>query len=393
MNYQKKKTFPKKPSILIVDDVARNLQIIGNLLVEQGYEISVAVTGIQAVETAKLIKPDLVLLDIMMPVMDGYEVCERLKNMPETKDIPIIFLTARNDVKDIVAAFDVGGVDYITKPFRKAEIIARINNQLELKFSKDIISEKADEITKINNNLEKELSIAAEYFSSLLPLEFENDRLLIKWKYVPSAKLGGDAFGYFNLDKDNFIFYLFDVCGHGIASGLYSVSVINNMRYQILPDTDFKNPEEVFSSLNKIFQITDHYGFYFTIWYGVYHIPTRELRYASAGHHPSILLEKNGTSKLLSGGNFIVGGLEEYKFKSETIHLAKNTDIYIYSDGAFEFKLSDGEMFSINKLSSFLEARRDKSAKELTNLFEYIKSMNNNRPLKDDFTILKITFK
>ncbi len=382
----------RKPLVLIVDDVVRNLQIIGNHLIETGYDISLAITGEQALATAKLIKPDLILLDIMMPNMDGYEVCRRLKDMPETADTPVIFLTAKNDIDDIIKGFAAGGTDYITKPFHKQEIKARIKSQIDLKISRDELKNAAGEIELLNKKLITELSIAAEYFSSLLPEPINTDAIKTFWHYVPTQKLGGDAFGYFMHDDDNFVFYLFDVCGHGIASGLFSVSLLNILRFKNLPNTDFCEPKEVFTALNKIFQTNAHHGMYFTIWYGVYNISKRKLKYSAAGHHPAILFKPDDTIVILNEANFIIGGMEQYNFRQETIDIEPGSELYVFSDGAFEIIKSDGTQWTFDDLTHFLDTRRDEKSSELKNLHKYIRSMYGKTAQKDDFTILKILF-
>jgi DNA-binding response OmpR family regulator len=121
-----------KTSILIVDDVPKNLQVLVNMLKEKDFKISVAADGRKALDMVTRFTPDLILLDIMMPQMDGFQVCEKLKASDKTKDIPIIFLTARAETGDIVRGFELGAVDYITKPFNKAELLARVNTHLAL---------------------------------------------------------------------------------------------------------------------------------------------------------------------------------------------------------------------------------------------------------------------
>ncbi|GAB1370955.1 SpoIIE family protein phosphatase [Candidatus Kapaibacterium sp.] len=383
----------KKPLVLIVDDIARNIQVIGNLLIENGFDISVSINGKQAINTARNIKPDLILLDVMMPDIDGYEVCKMLKNEPTLKNVPIIFLTAKHDSSDIIKGFESGGVDFITKPFHKEEIIARINSQIELKISRDLLLVQSNEIKEINDRLNEELTIAADYFSSLLPPKIDNDYIQTFWKYVPTAKLGGDAFGYFELDNDNYAFFLFDVCGHGIASGMFSVSLINTLKYLNLSDTDFYNPESVFSALNKIYQIVEHNGMYFTIWYCTYNVKTRVLKFANAGHHPSILSYSSGTTEFVTSPNFIIGGLENYSFKSSEIKIEPLTDLYIFSDGTFGLNLPDGKKWGIDDMRLFIEARHSRNDKELLELHEFVSNLYGSSYQKDDFTILKIRFK
>lgn len=125
--------------VLIVDDIPKNIQLLGSILKEHNYRIAMATNGKQALEIARSTLPDIILLDIMMPGMDGFEVCRQLKSSEKTGHIPIIFITGRTDVEDIVTGFELGGVDYVTKPFNKVELLARIKTHLDLKEAQDKI--------------------------------------------------------------------------------------------------------------------------------------------------------------------------------------------------------------------------------------------------------------
>jgi sigma-B regulation protein RsbU (phosphoserine phosphatase) len=337
--------------------------------------------------------PDLILLDIMMPGMDGFEVCERLKNNPKTSFIPIIFLTAKSEVQDLVKGFELGGVDYITKPFQREEVLARINTHLELKFTREKIQKIAEETQLRNLKIKEELLIASNYFASLLPKKLNGSPVDTYWKYVPSVELGGDAFGYFWLDNDNFVFYLLDVCGHGFSSALYSASVQNTLRFRNLNDTDFTNPASVFSSMNNIFRWDLHHDLFFTIWYGVFNKNTRQLNFASAGHHPSLMISPENGKEFLSGGNFVLGGLPDYEFKFEQKILPPDSCIYLFSDGTFELKPENGAIWNIDAMSQFLAEHENTEGNEIEDLFGYVKAINGKKPLKDDFTIVKLHFK
>jgi signal transduction histidine kinase len=151
----------KIPYILIVDDVLKNLQVLGTILEEEGYEIAVASNGFEALDIIKSDMPDLILLDITMPDMDGYEVCRRLKDDNTTKNIPVIFLTARTETEDIVNGFKIGGVDYVTKPFKKEELLSRIYTHLELTYSRMKLVLQNEELIKLNTEKNEFLGIAA----------------------------------------------------------------------------------------------------------------------------------------------------------------------------------------------------------------------------------------
>ncbi len=144
-----------QPEILIVDDTPDNLRLLASMLGSQGYKVRKALNGEIALNTCKTRIPDLILLDIMMPDLDGYEVCKILKNDENTKNIPIIFISALDDVWDKVRAFAVGGVDYISKPFQSEEVLARVVNQLTIQNLQKQLTEKNQVLAQLNQNLEK----------------------------------------------------------------------------------------------------------------------------------------------------------------------------------------------------------------------------------------------
>ena len=149
------------PDILIVDDVPANLKVLADILKSEGYKVRPVPNGTMALQVALKEKPDLILLDIMMPDMDGYEVCRRLKESDMLKDIPVIFISALNDTKDIVKALKCGGVDFITKPFQAEEISARVNTHLKLHQQSVMLLEQSKELLQLNASKDKFLSIIA----------------------------------------------------------------------------------------------------------------------------------------------------------------------------------------------------------------------------------------
>jgi len=147
-------------TILVVDDNQENLKVVSNFLKDKGYQIALALNGESALKVLENYKTDLILLDIMMPGMDGFEVCQQIKEKEKLKDIPIIFLTAKVDTDDIVKGFQLGGVDYITKPFRKEELYARVNNHIQLKRIRDLLKKHVDEC---NSSRDSMLSLLLEF--------------------------------------------------------------------------------------------------------------------------------------------------------------------------------------------------------------------------------------
>lgn len=396
-----------KPYVLVVDDVLKNLKVIGNILLESGYEISLVSNGFEAIESLKDDKPDLILLDIMMPEMDGYEACKQIKSDPITADIPIIFITAKSETEDIVEAFRSGGVDYITKPFNREELLVRVKTHVDLKRSRDASELHAKEMTDLNNKLsaineekqellntiEEDLKIASEYIESLLPPKVDNDSLKTDWMFIPAATLGGDSFGFHYLDDKHIAMYLLDVCGHGVGPALHSVSVLNNLKNQLLPNTDFTSPKDVISNLNDIFQMKNHNNIYFTMWYGVYNTETGMLKYASAGHPPALLINGNGEAISLFTRNYVIGAEAIMGYVEEEVEVRREAKLYIFSDGTYEIFKSDTVPWDVGALHRFLENKNAKGDDELTELYNHQVEVNGSPQLDDDYSILKVTFK
>ena len=143
----------KQPTILIVEDSPTNIQVLGRVLKDEGYELAIATDGKEGLKMALDLSPDLILLDIMMPVMDGFETCTRLKKYNQTKDIPIVFLTARGNADDIVAGFEQGAVDYITKPFNSHELLARVKTHITLQMTIKKLKKALDEVKQLKGLL------------------------------------------------------------------------------------------------------------------------------------------------------------------------------------------------------------------------------------------------
>ena len=161
-----------KADILVVDDTPHNLRLLSIILSQQGYQVRKALNGERAIAAVQEFPPDLILLDVMMPEMNGYEVCEQLKASPKTRSIPVIFLSALDDVSDKVKAFEVGAVDYITKPFQEKEVLARVENHLTIQSQQRLLEEQ-------NSRLEKEIKERKRVELALRLAQEKSDRLLL----------------------------------------------------------------------------------------------------------------------------------------------------------------------------------------------------------------------
>ena len=276
-------------SILVVDDLKENRDLLFRRLSPLGYSVQMADSGQHALESVAASPPDVILLDILMPGLDGFEALRRLKDDSDTRHIPVIMLSALDDENGIARCIEMGAEDYLAKPFNPVFLRARVGACMEQKRLRDREKATYEKLLHSQKKLAGELAEAAAYVRSLLPGPLSG-AVRAEWCFQPSAELGGDAFGYHWLDPDHLAIYLLDVCGHGVGATLLCVSVLNALRNQTLPGTHFSKPAEVLAALNRNFPMASQNNLFFTMWYGVYRPSNRELAFATGGHPPALLL-------------------------------------------------------------------------------------------------------
>ncbi len=272
----------------------------------------------------------------------------------------------------------------------KNEELEEINKRLsDSEYELQLLNtEKDNYLYQINSELVK----AANYIKSLLPSKLDNDCLSSEGFYHPCEELGGDAYGYYQADDENFVFYLIDVCCHGIGPALHSVSILNFIKFQDPQIIDFTNPTQVLKALNKSFQMKNHNNMFFTMFYGVYNCKSKKLKYASAGHPPAILINNNKSEKLRNP-NYAVGGLTFFDFKFAEIDIQSDSLLYIFSDGVYEVRDDSGIMWDLENLEKYLLNQHNKEGFTVQSIYNHVKSINGNQKLDDDFSVLEIRFK
>ena len=210
---------PVPETILVVDDDKTNRSLLSIILKKEGYRVIEAEDGQDAIAKGLKTPVDLVLLDIMMPKMDGYKACRRMKEDPGTRDIPVIFLSAKAETRDKIMGLESGGADYVTKPFDKGEVLARVRSQLRIRsLTREVIEKQ--------KRLDDDLKVAAGIQQSLLPSREVPEKSTLKWawRFKPCEEIGGDIFNILRLDETHYAVYMLDVSGHGVASALVTVS-------------------------------------------------------------------------------------------------------------------------------------------------------------------------
>jgi len=225
---------------------------------------------------------------------------------------------------------------------------------------------------------------------AILPRPIADGPVLADWWFVPSSQLGGDAFGYQFLDDDTFAGFVLDVSGHGIGSAMHAANVANVLRRRALPGVDFRDPAQVASGLNAMFPMEDHNELMLTLWYFVYDLASRTLRFCSAGHHPAYLLVPD--SRALTAKGPAIGMLPFGRWVTETIAIPPDARLYVFSDGAFEIIGLDGREWRIEDLRAVITAPGEAASPEARRIWLKVREAVRAGPLDDDFSMLVVTF-
>jgi serine phosphatase RsbU (regulator of sigma subunit) len=269
---------------------------------------------------------------------------------------------------------------------REGQVI-RLGGQLlayERRSRRDI--ERAEE-------LDRDLRKASNYVLSLLPAPITAGAVLTEWRFVPSTQLGGDAFGYYWLDPDTFVFYLVDISGHGAGSAMHSVTVLNVLRQRALPGVDFQNPADVLTSLNDRFQMDGHNGMYFTMWYGVYRVAARTLTYGSAGHHPAYLIPPDRqAANPLGMSALMIGAFPGISYKVDEVTVPAGSSLYLFSDGVFEVVTKDKGQWGLSDFLPLLTEPVLQGTPETDRIHRAVTEVARPGPLDDDFSLMVVTF-
>jgi phosphoserine phosphatase RsbU/P len=379
-------------TVLLVDDQVIVGETVRRMLApERDIVFHYCQDPTMAIKTANEIAPTVILQDLVMPEIDGLTLVKFFRAHKRLKDVPLIVLSSKEEASTKADAFALGANDYLVKLPDRIELIARIRYHSKGYINLLERNEAYESLFRSQQILAAQLASAAEYVISLLPATLDEGGLRTDWRFFPSAELGGDAFGYHWVDEQHFAMYLLDVCDHGVGPALLSVSALNVLRSQSLPKTDFKDPGAVLTALNETFQMDKQNNLYFTIWYGVFNKITRELKYATAGHPPALLVSGGDVRELITP-NMFIGGMEDIRYTSGTTVVDIPGKLYIFSDGAYEIKRSDGSMWSLQGLKEYILGSPEGDASEMETLYGSLQEMQGSKDLEDDFSMLKVEF-
>jgi sigma-B regulation protein RsbU (phosphoserine phosphatase) len=398
-------------TLLVVDDEELNREGLTRRLQQHDYQVVAARNGREAIELLGGRRFDLVLLDIMMPGMNGLEVLKFLRRVDSLIDLPIVMVTAKGESEDLVEALELGANDYVTKPLDFPVVLARVRAQLALRRAVAQVKElegkldahnkelqvAAADLVAANNRHTQDVEAAGRIQRAFLPaLPTEVPGARFAWVFEPCTQLAGDFLNVFRPDDRHVGLCVLDVSGHGVAAALLTVAV-SQLLARVAgapregPDRPAAvPPTEVAARLGRQLTAEATAGHALSLLYGVLALDSGELRFVSAGHPgPVHLTEGRPPAKLeVTGFPIGVGG---GRYTEQRVSLRPGDRVVLYSDGLTEVRNAEGEHFGSGRLLAALdETRRLPLADALGGLVRAVEGWRGAAPRKDGISILAV---
>ncbi|MEI8044443.1 MAG: fused response regulator/phosphatase [Verrucomicrobiota bacterium] len=368
--------------VLIVDDAKANLDILVEGL-KADHKLSLALNGEMALQAAARNPPDLVLLDIVMPGLDGYEVCRRLRQMPETAEVPIMFLSSLEEVQNKTRGFEAGANDYLTKPFEMLEVKARVRSLLKAKAYSDAAKEQ----------IASELRVAREIQMGMLPREFTavEQAYSVSFGAVlePAREVGGDLYGICAAGPDRLVVFLGDVSGKGIPASMFMVRAISLAR---LLAREVAEPERILARLNDELAADNPSGMFVTFLCGVFEPLSGRLTLANAGHCRPVLLPAGELPRWAVRNLGTALGFEPgLTFERTELTLREGDTLILYTDGVSEAFNPQDECYGTDRLLVDAATFAGEPAPAIVaGLLQRVRAFAGTAPQSDDIAILAL---
>ncbi len=350
---------PTPENILLVDDSPANLRLLTQILSERGYRVRAVTSGPRALASVELTPPDLILLDIRMPDMDGYEVCRQLKANARSADIPVLFISALDEIGDKMRAFEAGGVDYITKPFQIEEVAARVGTHLALRRLQRNLQEA-------NRRMAQELALAAQVQASFMRQTLPE---MTGWQLavalVPARLTSGDFYDVTRLQSGKLALLIADVVDKGVGAALYMAMSCALLRVFLSEHPD--DPALVLQAVNQRLLADATADQFVTVFLGLLDPQSGALTYCNAGHNPPILLRaaESTTPILLRKTGLPLGMDEQSIWSARQERLAPGDALLLYTDGVTDAEDTEGGWYGLERLTATLRANLGSAAPAL----------------------------
>jgi len=369
--------------LLVVDDNGVNRMVLGRYLQQLGHIVAYAENGHQAVEMLHAQPFEMVLLDIEMPEMNGYQVLEYVLSNFRLRDIPIIVTSALDEMDSVVKCIQMGAEDYLTKPVDQVLLKARVEASLEKKRLRDA---QRDLLRK----MEAELDFAREIQRSILP-----NQLPRKNGYdfgalmIPARAVGGDFYALIELDENRVGIAVGDVSDKGVPAALFmalTFSLLNTEAWRS------PSPRDVLANINQYLLSMNESGMFVTLLYGILNRLTREFWYARAGHDKPIVLDADGhLLELAAGLGQVLGVLPAPDLDEKRISLPAGSTLFMFTDGVTEAMDADGQLFGRERLQTVLQANHLSRAQSLcSEIWRAVKTFSGDQPAHDDVTLVAV---
>ena len=366
--------------VLLVDDAKTNLDILVEGL-KSDHKLCLALNGETALQIAARTPPDLVLLDIMMPGLDGYEVCRRLRAMPQTAEVPIMFLSSLEEVQNKTRGFEAGANDYLTKPFEMLEVKARVHSLLKAKAYSDAVKEQ----------IAGELRVARDIQMGMLPHDFAVFEKAYGVSFgailEPAREVGGDLYGVCAAGTERLVIFLGDVSGKGIPASMFMVRAVSLAR---LLAREIAEPERILARLNDELSADNPSGMFVTFLCAVFEPASKRLSLANAGHCRPVLLTP-GAKPCWAVKNLgtALGFEPGLQFERSDVTLSDGAALILYSDGVSEAFNRHEECYGNERLLADASGFAGQSAPACcANLLQNVRAFADGAPQSDDIAIL-----
>jgi len=368
------------PLILIVDDDPSGLDILRARLTAQHYDLISATDGEMALAQVKDRRPDLILLDVMMPKINGIEVCKRVKSDPNLPFIPVIMVTARADSRDIVTGLDAGADEYLTKPYSHSALVARVKSMLRIKSLHDKV---LDQSAQLKRQLKTATIIQSLFWPKIPALTGGGHVWAVS---VPAGYVGGDLYDVIPLSDESLVAYVADISGKGVPAALLMAALSATIRNKIQIETEIDRLlESVNDSMHRLMADESYFATAVLIRYWP---SSGKIQYALAGHLQPLWIVDGKISDLALSGGVPLGIQKGEKYQKGDIILGNGQSVLLFTDGLVEAENESGKQFTKSRLVNHLKICEGPPWGK--SVLQRIEAWRGHRPANDDLTILEV---
>ncbi|WP_076862230.1 PP2C family protein-serine/threonine phosphatase [Bradyrhizobium mercantei] len=384
-------------ALLVVDDNEDNRYTLARRLRREGYEnLTMTTNGREALDRLKAQPFDLVLLDIMMPDMNGYEVLEQVKATPALRDIPIIMISSLDEIESVVRCIELGAEDYLNKPFDPTLLRARVGASLEKKSLRD-------EVRRNMNRLMQELEAARALQLAMLPRQFPacspSHPIAVHAVMEPAREVGGDLYDCFYAGEHTFCFLVGDVCGKGASAAMFMARARSLVRITV--DlwqewrTDGIDPGELLGAVNRELCQDNDDCMFVTMFLGSIDTRSGLVSFVNAGHPRPHLISSTGETKQIDGKPALpLGVRREARFQTRALQILPGDALFVCSDGVFEAMNGNADLFSIERMGQLLAQAHAAEPLEIVRMIrDAVDAFTGGAPRTDDLTALALRWR